>query len=204
VTSNQQPATSNQYQHPETSDQKPVTSDQKPATSDKDRTSFDITVGLLYQKPIITADKIREVKMAGGLNKAILIGNLGKDPEVRYTPSGLGIANFNIATSETWTNKEGEKETRTEWHRIVAFGKLAEICGEYLSKGKQVYIEGRIQTRDWEDQNGVKRYTTEIVANQMLMLGSRDAADTARPQGSPGKDFQGAPSPGLEDDDIPF
>ena len=142
--------------------------------------------------------------MAGGLNKAILIGNLGKDPEVRYTPSGLGVANFNIATSETWTNKEGEKETRTEWHRIVAFGKLAEICGEYLSKGKQVYIEGRIQTRDWEDQNGVKRYTTEIVANQMLMLGSRDSADTARPQGSPGKDFQGAPSPGLDDDDIPF
>jgi single-strand DNA-binding protein len=87
--------------------------------------------------------------MANGLNKAILIGNLGKDPEIRYTPGGLGIANFNIATSETWNNKEGAKETRTEWHRIVAFGKLAEICGEYLSKGKQVYIEGRIQTRDW-------------------------------------------------------
>jgi single-strand DNA-binding protein len=145
-----------------------------------------------------------EVKMAGGLNKAILIGNLGKDPEVRYTPSGLGVANFNIATSETWTNKEGAKETRTEWHRIVAFGKLAEICGEYLSKGKQVYIEGRIQTRDWEDQNGVKRYTTEIVANQMLMLGGRDSADTARNQGPPAKDFQGPPGPGFEDDDIPF
>jgi single-strand DNA-binding protein len=142
--------------------------------------------------------------MANGLNKAILIGNLGKDPEVRYTPSGLGVANFNIATSETWTNKEGEKETRTEWHRIVAFGKLAEICGEYLSKGKQVYIEGRIQTRDWEDQNGVKRYTTEVVANQMLMLGSRDSADTARAQSSSSKDFQEAPSPGFDDDDIPF
>jgi single-strand DNA-binding protein len=144
--------------------------------------------------------------MANGLNKAILIGNLGKDPEVRYTPSGLGIANFNIATSETWTNKEGEKETRTEWHRIVAFGKLAEICGEYLSKGKQVYIEGRIQTRDWEDKDGIKRYTTEIVANQMLMLGSRDPADAARPQGGTAGagGSQGAPGPGPEDDDIPF
>ena len=120
--------------------------------------------------------------MANGLNKAILIGNLGKDPEMRYTPSGLGIANFNIATSETWNNKEGAKETRTEWHRIVAFGKLAEICGEYLSKGKQVYIEGRIQTRDWEDKDGNKKYTTEIVANQMLMLGSRDAGDAPNPR----------------------
>lgn len=142
--------------------------------------------------------------MASGLNKAILIGNLGKDPEIRYTPSGLGVANFNIATSETWTSKEGEKETRTEWHRIVAFGKLAEICGEYLSKGKQVYIEGRIQTRDWEDKNGIKRYTTEVVASQMLMLGSRDSADTARPQSPPVADFQGGPAQGPGDDDIPF
>jgi single-strand DNA-binding protein len=143
--------------------------------------------------------------MANGLNKAILIGNLGKDPEMRYTPSGLGIANFNIATSETWNNKEGVKETRTEWHRIVAFGKLAEICGEYLSKGKQVYIEGRIQTRDWEDKDGNKRYTTEIVANQMLMLGSRDAGDGARSQGGMGGGgYQGAPGPGPQDDDIPF
>jgi single-strand DNA-binding protein len=143
--------------------------------------------------------------MANGLNKAILIGNLGKDPEIRYTPGGLGIANFNIATSETWNNKEGAKETRTEWHRIVAFGKLAEICGEYLSKGKQVYIEGRIQTRDWEDKDGNKKYTTEIVANQMLMLGSRDAGDAAKPQGGMGGgEHQGAPGPGPQDDDIPF
>ena len=142
--------------------------------------------------------------MANGLNKAILIGNLGKDPEIRYTPGGLGIANFNIATSETWNNKEGVKETRTEWHRIVAFGKLAEICGEYLSKGKQVYIEGRIQTRDWEDKDGIKRYTTEIVANQMLMLGSRDSGEPARSQGGMGGGFQGAPGPGPADDDIPF
>ena len=145
--------------------------------------------------------------MANGLNKAILIGNLGKDPEMRYTPGGLGIANFNIATSETWNNKEGAKETRTEWHRIVAFGKLAEICGEYLSKGKQVYIEGRIQTRDWEDKDGNKKYTTEIVANQMLMLGSRDGGDAARSQGGMGGGgggSQGAPDPGPQDDDIPF
>lgn len=142
--------------------------------------------------------------MANGLNKAILIGNLGRDPEVRYTPSGLGVANFSIATSETWTNKEGEKETRTEWHRIVAFGKLGEICGEYLSKGKQVYIEGRIQTRDWEDKDGVKRYTTEIVASQMLMLGSRDAGEPLRTEGPAFKDSQGSPIQAPEDDDIPF
>jgi single-strand DNA-binding protein len=146
----------------------------------------------------------KEIKMASGLNKAILIGNLGKDPEIRYTPSGLGVANFNIATSENWTNKEGQRETRTEWHRIVAFGKLAEICGEYLSKGKQVYIEGRLQTRDWEDQNGVKRYTTEIVANQMLMLGSRESSDSVRSQRPPAPDFTGGPAQGPTDDDIPF
>ena len=142
--------------------------------------------------------------MANGLNKAILIGNLGKDPEIRYTPSGLGVANFNLATNETLTNNEGTKETRTEWHRIVALGKLSEIRGEYLTKGKQVYIEGRIQPRDWEDKDGIKRYTTEIVANQMLMLGSRDAADGGRPSGGMGGGFQGAPGPGPEDDDIPF
>jgi len=131
--------------------------------------------------------------MANGLNKAILIGNLGRDPEVRYTPSGLAVANFSIATSETWTNKEGEKETRTEWHRIVAFGKLGEICGEYLSKGKQIYIEGRIQTRDWEDKDGIKRYTTEVVASQMIMLGSRDAGDAYKPSGPEVGGGPGAP-----------
>ena len=142
--------------------------------------------------------------MANGLNKAILIGNLGRDPEVRYTPSGMAIANFSIATSENWTSKEGQKETRTEWHRIVAFGRLGEICGEYLSKGRQIYIEGRIQTRDWEDKEGVKRYTTEIVANQMIMLGGRDAGDGPRPQGPPVADYSGAPTQGPDDDDIPF
>lgn len=106
-----------------------------------------------------------------GVNKVILLGNLGADPEIRYTPSGMAVANFRIATSETRANKEGQKETKTEWHRIVTFGKLAEICGEYLSKGKQVYIEGKIQTRSWEDKDGNKRYTTEILANTMQMLG---------------------------------
>ncbi len=142
--------------------------------------------------------------MANGLNKAILIGNLGKDPELRYTPSGVAMATFSIATSETWTGKEGEKETRTEWHRIVAFRKLAEICGEYLSKGKQVYIEGRIQTREWEDKDGNKRYTTEILANQMLMLGGRDSADSGRSEGPPTPEFPGTPGSGAGDDDIPF
>ena len=116
-----------------------------------------------------------------GVNKIILIGRLGRDPEVRYTPSGLGVANFSIATSEEWKDKAtGEKKERTEWHRIVAFGKLGEICGEYLSKGKQVYIEGRIQTREWEDKEGNKRYTTEIVASQMQMLSPKDFVDTSR------------------------
>ena len=142
--------------------------------------------------------------MANGLNKAILIGNLGRDPELRYTPSGVAVANFNIATSETWTNKEGEKETRTEWHRIVAFGRLGEICGEYLAKGRQVYIEGRIQTRDWEDQNGVKRYTTEIVAAQMIMLGARESGGTFKPEGLAAGGAPRSPIQAPEDDDIPF
>jgi len=130
------------------------------------------------------------------LNKAILIGHLGRDPEVRYTPNGTAVANFSLATSERWTDNSGDKKERTEWHRIVAFGKLGEICGEYLSKGRQVYIEGRIQTRDWEDKEGVKRYTTEIVANQMLMLGGNKTEGS--PKSAP--DFGNTP----KDDDIPF
>lgn len=109
-----------------------------------------------------------------GINRAFLIGNLGADPETRTISNGDAMTTFSIATSESWTNKVGEKEERTEWHRIVAFGKLAEICSKYLSKGKQVYIEGRIQTRKWEDREGNTRYTTEIVAGQMVMLGKRD------------------------------
>ncbi len=107
-----------------------------------------------------------------GVNKVILIGRLGADPEIRYTPNGTAVANFRLATSENWTNKDGQREERTEWHRIVAFGKLGEICGEYLTKGKQVYVEGRIQTRSWDDRDGNKRWTTEIIATNMQMLGS--------------------------------
>lgn len=144
-----------------------------------------------------------------GVNKAILVGHLGGDPEVRYTPSGTAVANFSLATSENWTGKDGTRETKTEWHKIVAFSKLAEICGEYLVKGKQVYIEGRIQTRAWDDKEGNKRYTTEIVANQMQMLGSRSDA----PQGGGGNYGSGggggrgpaAEEPPVQDmDDIPF
>ena len=107
------------------------------------------------------------------INKAILIGRLGKDPDVRYTPDGTMVTNFNLATDEIWKDKNGEKVQKTEWHRIVTFGKLAEICGNYLVKGKLVFIEGRIQTRSWEDKEGVKRYTTEIIANDMKMLDSK-------------------------------
>jgi single-strand DNA-binding protein len=140
-----------------------------------------------------------------GINKAIIVGRLGRDPELRYTPSGVAVANFSVATSEEWKDKDsGEKRERTEWHRIVAFARLGEICGEYLAKGKQVYIEGRIQTRDWEDQNGVKRYTTEIVANQMQMLGSRDNAGPARQEAPPIPEYPGTPVTGPDEDDIPF
>ncbi len=141
-----------------------------------------------------------------GLNKALLIGHLGKDPEIRYTPSGMAVANFSLATTENWT-KDGQRESRTEWHRIVAFGRLAEICGEYLSKGKQIYVEGKIQTREWEDKDGNKRYTTEIVANQMQMLGTRDAAaDSPKSQSAYSKksDIPEPPYPDTQDDDIPF
>ena len=106
-----------------------------------------------------------------GVNKVILVGNLGAEPEVRYTASGTAMATFRIATTEQWTTKDGEKAERTEWHRIVAWRRLGEICGEYLHKGSQVYIEGKLQTRSWEDRDGVKRYTTEVVAQTMQMLG---------------------------------
>ena len=143
--------------------------------------------------------------MMAGINKVILIGRLGQDPEVRYTPSGVAVANFSIATSEEWTDKDsGEKKERTEWHRIVAWRRLGEICGEYLSKGRQVYVEGRLQTRSWEDRDGNKKYTTEIVASDVQFLGSRDMAAGGRPSGGGGGGFQGAPGPGPEDDDIPF
>ena len=109
--------------------------------------------------------------MASGVNKVILIGRLGGDPEVRYTTNGGAVANFNLATNESWTDKSGQKQERTEWHRVVIWGKMAELCGQYLSKGRQAYVEGRLQTREWNDKEGNKRYTTEIIAQNIQFLG---------------------------------
>ena len=134
-----------------------------------------------------------------GINKTILVGRLGRDPEVRYTSDGRAVTSFSIATSDEWKDKDtGEKKERTEWHRIVAFGKLGEICGEYLSKGRQVYVEGKLQTRSWE-KDGVTRYTTEIVAGDVQFLGGRDFNESAPPPQTSGP-TNSAP----EDDDIPF
>ncbi|MGI9275323.1 MAG: single-stranded DNA-binding protein [Endozoicomonas sp.] len=123
--------------------------------------------------------------MARGVNKVILIGNLGQDPEVRFTQNGSAVATLNVATSDSWTDKNtGQRQDRTEWHRVVIFNKLAEICQQYLRKGSKVYLEGRLQTRKWQDQQGQDRYTTEIVANDMQMLdGRQDGAGTGAPMG---------------------
>jgi single-strand DNA-binding protein len=139
-----------------------------------------------------------------GINKVIILGRLGSDPEVRYTPSGSAVANFSVATSVEWKDKSsGEKKEKTEWHRIVAWEKLGELCGEYLAKGRQVYIEGRLQTRSYDDKEGIKRYITEIVASDVQFLGSRETAESARPSNAaPGRDSGGGPGPA--DDDIPF
>src|SRR5450755_4305307 len=107
------------------------------------------------------------------VNKVILIGNLGRDPETRYMPDGGAVTNISVATTDVWKDKGGEKQERTEWHRVAFFGKLAEIAGEYLKKGSQVYVEGRLQTRKWQDKEGVDKYTTEVIADRMQMLGSR-------------------------------
>lgn len=109
-----------------------------------------------------------------GVNKVMLIGNLGADPDMRYTPSGTGVCELSLATGETWTDKNGERQERTEWHRIVVWGKRAETCSKYLAKGRQCYVEGRLRTRSWEDKEGNKRYTTEVVATDVQFLGSRD------------------------------
>ncbi len=148
--------------------------------------------------------------MARGVNKAIILGSLGQDPDIRYTAGGAAVANISIATNEQWKDKEsGEMQERTEWHRVVFFGRLAEIVGEYLRKGSQVYVEGRIQTRKWQDKEGKDRYTTEIVANEMQMLGSKSGGTAASFDQSP-QPQQSAPatSGGSSnddfDDDIPF
>lgn len=151
--------------------------------------------------------------MARGINKVILVGNLGADPETRYTASGAAVTNIRLATSESWRDKQtGEQQERTEWHRVVFFNRLAEIAGEYLRKGRQVYIEGSIRTRKWQDQNGQDRYTTEIVANEMQMLGGRDSdaggasADSGfRDSSQRSKEKATAVADeGFVDDDIPF
>ena len=153
----------------------------------------------------------------GGVNKAILIGNLGSDPEVKYIPSGKAVANVSLATNESWKDRNGERQERTEWHRLVFWSPLAEIVGQYLKKGSKVYVEGRLQTRSWDDQSGQKRYTTEIVVNDMQMLDGRgDAMEGGGgPSASPSPEDYGAPSAppadsappansGPQDDDLPF
>ena len=116
------------------------------------------------------------------VNKVILIGHLGQDPEIRYTSSGTAVANFSLATNESWTDKSGQRQERTEWHRVVVWSKLAEVCGQYLRKGRQAFVEGTLQTRSWEDQNGNKRYTTEIVARTVQFLGGQASADSSSGQ----------------------
>lgn len=140
------------------------------------------------------------------LNKCSFIGNLGSDPEVKYTPSGVAVANFSIATSETWKDKEtGEKVTKTEWVRIVAFGRLGEICGEYLTKGKQVYIEGKLQTRSWEKDDGSKAYMTEIIARDMKMLGQKGGGGNTENRYNEDDVERGQQRGAFsDDDDIPF
>ncbi|HEY5934570.1 MAG TPA: single-stranded DNA-binding protein [Kofleriaceae bacterium] len=158
--------------------------------------------------------------MAGGVNKVILVGNLGADPDMRYTPSGQGVCELRVATSESWNDKNGQRQERTEWHRIVVWGKRAEVCSKYLSKGRQVFVEGRIQTRTYDDKDGNKRYITEIIANDVQFLGGggregastggRSRDDNAGPPPPSDADFGGygggggGGGGGGPDDDIPF
>ncbi len=141
--------------------------------------------------------------MAYGLNKVMIIGNLGKDPEMRYTPSGSPVTTFSVAVTRSWNTADGERHTETEWFNIVAWGKLAETCKQYLAKGKQVYIEGRLKTRRWEDKEGAKRSTVEIVANEMMMLGERrDANPHAPASEEPAAPEEAEGQPG--EDEFPF
>jgi single-strand DNA-binding protein len=140
--------------------------------------------------------------MARGINKVILVGNLGADPESRAMPSGSAVTNIRVATSESWKDKDtGDQQERTEWHRVAFFGRLAEIAAEYLRKGSQVYIEGKIRTRKWEDRDGNDRWTTEIIANEMQMLGGRAGSGAPAQAGAVAET---APASAEFDDDIPF
>ncbi|MEI6093008.1 MAG: single-stranded DNA-binding protein [bacterium] len=147
-----------------------------------------------------------------GVNKVIIVGRLGKDPEVRYTTNGQAVANFSVATSENWTDKtSGQKQEKTEWHRIVVWGRLAELCRDYLKKGRQVYVDGRLQTRSWDDRDGTKKYTTEIIASTIQFLGAsadkaegtHDGVDTVQPESSV-PNFDSGMSAPINDDEIPF
>ncbi len=139
------------------------------------------------------------------VNKAILIGNLGSDPELRYTASGTAVASFNIATTERYKDKNGEKQERTEWHTIVCWARLGELANEYLKKGRSVYIEGRIQTRNYEDKDGIKRYKTEIVCQQMQFLGGRGQGEQqSAPGGGSSSSAPSEPNLPADDDDLPF
>ncbi len=162
--------------------------------------------------------------MAGGVNKVILVGNLGADPDMRFTPSGQGVCELRVATSESWNDKNGQRQERVEWHRIVVWGKRAEVCSKYLAKGRQVYVEGRIQTRTYDDKDGNKRYITEVIANDVQFLGGgkgetagavgSGGGGRARDDGPPppsdvdfggtGGSFGGGGGGGGPDDDIPF
>lgn len=138
------------------------------------------------------------------VNKVILIGRLGADPDVRYTPDGMMVTNFSLATDRQWKDKAGERVSKTEWHRIVTFGKLAEICNSYLTKGKMVFIEGRIQTRAWDDKDGVKRYTTEIVASDMKMLDSKGQTRGAENNAADEHPPMYADHESIPEEDVPF
>jgi len=147
-----------------------------------------------------------------GVNKAILIGNLGKDPELRYTPGGQAVATFTLATTERWNDKNGQRQDRTEWHNVVVWGKLAELVNQYLKKGRSAYVEGRITTRSWDDRDGVKKYRTEIVASQVQFLGSNnssanDIGPSVMDQNIPGFDMapvEPSSSSAVVDEDLPF
>jgi single-strand DNA-binding protein len=126
------------------------------------------------------------------VNKVILVGRLGQNPEVRYTPSGAAVANFSVATNESWTDKNGQKQEKTEWHKVVVWGKLAELCSQYLSKGRQAYVEGRLQTRQWQDKDGQTKYTTEVMAQTIQFLGGNAGAGRDQHAGNQGNQFEGS------------
>lgn len=147
------------------------------------------------------------------VNKVILLGRLGQDPELKYTPGGSAVCNFSLATTESWTDKSGQKQEKTEWHRVVVWGKLAELCNQYLAKGRQAFLEGRLQTRAWDDKDGNKRYTTEILASTVQFIGGATtganqnagaAVDSSYAQAAPAQDYQIASDASFAADDIPF